>query len=241
MKKIYMSILAVIMAGVMTSTGLAQSEDQLKTERIYASYMMAIGRMPNSGEVTYWKGRGNLTVAQLVEFHRQYLSGDQNSKRAMIIKAFKNSYGRNPVQSEINTNMAQNLTYYEWMNNHLQWLRKSSTDYVNTLKNAYRAVMRREPNNQEISYWRSQPVMSYMILAAALEQWKATNGNAAKTSGGNTIGGSSSFVDQYKISEKTANETNQLIGAAGGNVIAPGGGNVVPGGGGNVVAAGGMN
>jgi len=241
MKRIGKLMLAVIMIATSALSSKAQTEDQLKTERIGASYMIAMGRMANSGEITYWKSQGNLSVAQLVEKHRAYLSGDKASKRTMIIKAFKNAYGRVPTESEVATNMNQNMTYAEWMNNHLAWLNKSSADYVNVIKNSYKTVFGREPNTAEINYWKTQPVMSHMILAACHEDWKRRNGNAAKTSGSNTIGTSSSYVDLLKVGATVAGEASKIIGSAVGNVIAPGGGNVVSGGGGNVVAAGGMN
>lgn len=237
-KRMYKLIVAVLLVTMISAT--AQSQD-VKTERITVAYMIAMGRKPSSGELNYWKGQGDLTTAQLVEKHRQYLSGDNASKRTMIIKAFKNSYGRNPTESEISTNMNQNMTYAEWMNNHLSWLRKSSGDYVNVIKNSYKTVFGREPNTGELNFWKSQPVMSYMILAACHEDWKRKNGNNAKTSGSNTIGTSSSYLDLFKVGNQVANEASKLIGPAGGNVIAPGGGNVVSSGGGNVVAAGGGN
>jgi hypothetical protein len=238
MKRMYKFMIAMIIVTMVSAT--AQSQD-VKTERITVAYMIAMGRKPSSGELNYWKGQGNLSVEQLVENHRQYLAGDKASKRAMIIKAFKNSYGRNPSESEIATNMNQNMTYAQWMNNHLAWLKKSSGDYVNVIKNSYKTVFGREPNTGELNFWKSQPVMSHMILAACHEDWKRKNGNTAKTSGANTIGTSSSYVDLFKVGNEVANEASKLIGPAGGNVIAPGGGNVVSSGGGNVVAAGGMN
>lgn len=236
--KMYKLLIAVLLVTMVSVT--AQSQD-VKTERITVAYMIAMGRKPNTGELNYWKGQGNLTVSQLVENHRQYLAGDKASKRTMIIKAFKNSYGRNPTESEISTNMNQNMTYAEWMNNHLAWLKKSSSDYVNVIKNSYKTVFGREPNSGELNFWKSQPVMSHMILAACHEDWKRKNPNAAKTSGSNTVGSSSSYLEFAKVGSQVANEASGLIGPAAGNVIAPGSGNVIAPGGGNVVAAGGMN
>jgi hypothetical protein len=238
MKRMYKLIIAVLLITMISTT--AQSQD-VKTERITVAYMIAMGRKPSSGELSYWKGQGDLTTAQLVEKHRQYLSGDKASKRTMIIKAFKNAYGRNPTESEISTNMNQNMTYAEWMNNHLSWLKKSSGDYVNVIKNSYKTVFGREPNTGELNFWKSQPVMSHMILAACHEDWKRKNPSAAKTSGSNTVGASSSYLDFAKVGSQVANEASGIIGSAVGNVIAPGSGNVIAPGGGNVVAAGGMN
>ncbi len=238
MKRMYKFMIAMVIMTMVTAT--AQSQD-VKTERITVAYMIAMGRKPSSAELNYWKGQGNLTVEQLVENHRQYLAGDKASKRTMIIKAFKNAYGRNPTESEINTNMNQNMTYVQWMNNHLAWLKKSSSDYVNVIKNSYKTVFGREPNAAEINFWKSQPVMSHMILAACHEDWKRKNGNTAKTNGSNTIGSSSSYLELAFVGSQVAKEASSLIGPAGGNVIAPGGGNVVSAGGANVVAAGGGN
>lgn len=241
MKHLYRSLFALVCSVLLITGVLAQNADQLKTERINASYLIAMGRKPNSGEITHWKKQGDLTVAQLVEHHRNYLAGDANMKRSLIIQAFKNSYGRAPIESEIKTNMTQKMTYAEWMINHINWLKKSTTDYTDVIKRAFKAVMGRDPQQAEINYYKSQPVMSYMVMAATLEDWKRQNGNKAKTSGTLTIGASSSYLSYVGVSATVASEASNIIGQASGNVIAAGGGNAVSAGGANVVAAGGGN
>ncbi len=241
MKHLYRVLFALVCSALLVTGVIAQNADQLKTDRINASYLIAMGRKPNSGEITHWKKQGDLTVAQLVENHRNYLAGDANMKRALIIQAFKNSYGRDPIESEIKTNMTQKMTYAEWMTNHINWLKKSTTDYTDVIKRAYKAVMGRDPQQAEINYYRSQPVMSYMVMAATLEEWKRQNGTKAKTSGSLTIGSTSSYISHVGVSATVAKEASNLIGQASGNVIAPGAGNAISPSGGNVVAAGGMN
>lgn len=214
-----------------------------KTEKIQASYMLAFGRKANQNELNYWLSQPDKTVAAHLDNHRQFANSDKGTKRALIIKSYKDILGRAPSENEIKYWMNGNNLYFELTKNHIQWLAANPAEYENVIKRSYQYVLGRQPETAEINYWKSQGTLSYVVLLSCHEEWKKTNGQTAKkTSGSSSISTTGSMLQTIPISANVANEVKIATGITnGGNVIAPGGGNVIAPGGGNVVAAGGLN
>lgn len=224
-------------------TLLAQNSSA-QSERIQSSYLLAFGRAPNSGELNYWLGQGQRSIADLIALHRNYLSRDAGNHRAAITRAYVDAMGRNPSTGEINYWMQGTDTYAQLMKNHMQWLAGNPAEYANVIRRSYQFVLGRQPNAGELAYWQSQGVLSYVVLVGCHEQWRQQNGSRAQTSGQPMVAARSSFLVTVPVSPAIANEARMaagIVAAGGGNIVAAGGGNIVAAGGGNIVAAGGGN
>jgi hypothetical protein len=241
MRKLHKFLFAAGIAALVSTSVFAQSADELKRQSIQASYLLALGKKPTAAELNYWMSQtinGDM-LKTLYENHRNWLQGNPEVKKDMIRRSFKNSYGRNPNDNEVNTNMQLNWTYTDWMNNHTAWLKKSSNDYEKAIQFAFQNVMGRYPTSSELSFWKGKGAMAYYVVASCVEQCK-NSGNSSNCNS-NVFGTSTRFADAINVAPKVAASANNLIGQAGGNVVAPGGANVVSAGGANVVAAGGLN
>lgn len=229
---------ALVTLGATAFTARASEQ----TERIQASYLLAFGRPPSSGEINYWSQQGRLSVTDLVNRHRSYLRSDAATKRATIVKSYQDALGRNPTEAEIRYWSQGNNTYTELMKNHVQWLAGNPGEYEAVIKRSYHRVLNRAPSAAEVSYWKHQGTHSYAVLVGCHEQWKRQT--QSKTSGNLQLASNSSLLTTVNVSPSVAAEARSaagVIAAGGGNVIAAGGGNVIAAGGGNVIAAGGGN
>jgi len=221
-----------------------KSLEKEKTERIQASYLLAFGRKATQSELNYWLSQPDKSIAEHLANHRRFANSDKSTKKALIIKSYKDIIGREPTSGEIDYWMGRDVLYVDLTKNHVQWLNGNPAEYENVIKRSYQTVLNRQPDASEINYWKTQGTLSYVVLVSCHEEWKKANGQTAKkTSGSNTISSNSSSLQTYPISDKVANEVRLAAGINnnGGNVIAAGGGNVIAAGGGNVVAAGGLN
>lgn len=231
-------LLSICTLGLLVGTTRASEQ----TERIQASYLLAFGRAPSSGEIAYWSKQGPLSVPALVARHRQYLQQDAGTKRATIIRSYEDALGRRPTEGEISYWSRGNNTYTELVKNHVQWLSGNPGEYVNVIRRSYLRVLHRQPSPAEINYWRHQGTLSYVVLVGCHEEWKRSN--RTKTSGTLELAPHSGLLTTISVSPTVAAEARSaagVIAAGGGNVIAAGGGNVIAAGGGNVIAAGGGN
>ena len=241
MRKIRKLFFAASIAALFSSSVFGQSEADIKKQCIQASYLLALGKKATQAEENYWMSQsisGDM-LKTLYENHRNWLQGNAEVKKEMIRRSFKSSYGRTPTDNEVNTNMKQNWTYTDWMNNHNAWLKKTPSDYEAAIKFAYQNVMGRQPSSGEISFWKGKGAMAYYVVASCVEQCKKSG--SSSNCANNAMSSSTRFADAIDVAPRVAASANSLIGAAAGNVIAPGGGNVVSAGGANVVAAGGLN
>ena len=239
MRNCFRLMIALFCVALLPYQNFAQS-NQEKKEKIQASYMLAFGRQPDNGELSYWLSQPDKSVLQHLQNHRQYASSEKSFKRSLIIKSYKDALGRTPNENEINYWINGTDLYIDLAQKHVQYLSSSLAEYEAVIKRSYQYALNRQPSTAEISYWKSQGTFSYMILVGCHEIWRKANGQAQKTSGGNVIAPTPSLI-VIPVSNKIATETKAAINMSGGGVIAAGGGNVVAAGGGNVVAAGGMN
>lgn len=260
MKKI---LTALVLSVVFTTAGFADAVSQ----RIQASYLIVFGRGASADEVAYWRQQNPRSVGDLVTGHRQYLSRDANTHRAMIRRSYIDGLGREPNEGEYQHWMKGNDTYTQLMKNHVSWLSGNPGEYEAVIKRAYRFVFNRAASGAEIQYWRSQGTLSYAMLVAAHDTWRKANPATPKTSGTARIAGDSPFLASVVVSSAVTaeirasgligNDGSTLVAAGGGNLVAAGGGNLVgndgasligndgstlvAAGGGNLVAAGGGN
>ncbi|WP_316787178.1 hypothetical protein [Pedobacter frigiditerrae] len=239
MKKLIISMLCLVSLTTMALRVSAQN-----TERVQASYLLAFGRLPSSGELTYWNGQGQKSVQWLVDNHKGYIKSNQGTiGKEIIVKSYVDALGYRPSQSEINYHAAFNRTYTEMMSNHLVYVKGVPSEYEKVIKRSYQTVFGRQPNAGELSYWKSQGLFSYMILVSCHQDWK--NKNSSGQSQKMAIATNAPFLVTATVSQSVMNETKTtfagLVSPGGGNMVAAGGGNMVAAGGGNMVAAGGGN
>lgn len=244
MKKVYTGLVVALFTAIaifpLRST--AQISQQEKKERIQASYMLAFGRAPQQGELNHWMSQIDQTIPQLLSNHRQYAAAEKSFKRALVIKSYNDALGRNPNEDEIRYWTSGNDVYVDLTNKHVQWLAANTGEYEKVIKRSYQFALNRQPDASELNYWKGQGTLSYIVLVGCHEQWKRTNGQTAKKTGGSSSLSSSAAVQTVNLSSKIASEAKSAAGInVGGNVISAGGGNVVSAGGLNVIAVGGGN
>jgi len=239
-KKVILSLLVLFIGA---GSVYAQTEQE---QRIQASYMLAFGRQPNSGELTYWKSQGNKSISELINNHKGYLKQDAATQRNTINKAYADAMGRNASESEISYWKSGNDTYTTLMKNHVSWLANNPAEYEKVIKRSYQFVFGRPATAAEVNYWKGQPKVSYILLVAYHQDYKKRN--QASQSSGLNVRNAGSLVSvplsaniAAEASAATGLSKNNVVAAGGDNLIAPSGGYVVAAGGANVVAAGGLN
>lgn len=236
MKKIKLLLLFLSLA---VGTVMAQS-----TERIQASYLVALGRVPNSGEIAYWRGQGNLSVQQLIDRHKKYIGEDRGTRESIIRKSYVDVLGYNPSPDEVKYHSQFNRTYAQMVNEHIEYAKRYGHIHDNIIKNSYQLAFRRQPNDGELRYWKQFGVISYSYLVSMHEEYKKANNYPS-----NRVLPMNSSVSFAPVSASVLSETRfafgelvgHMVAAGGGNMVAAGGGNMVAAGGGNMVAAGGGN
>ena len=239
MKKISIAFLLGILICSFTIKSFAQQD-----QRIHAAYMLAFGRDASQGEVNYWLTRGNLSIAQLIEFNRQGLSQYPDLHRQTIIQAYIDAFGRNPKQDELNTWMKTRDTYTEIMKSHIAYLVAGYGDeYTNVIKRSYQYVFGRQPNSGELNYWKGQPVYSYVMLVGQHQDYQRRN--IAKESSANQVNlNNSPSLVTVSLSPAIGAEASRaagLVSQGGGNLVSQGAGNLITNDGGSLVAAGAGN
>ena len=238
-----LSLVSLVVATVFAPALKAQVSTPMR-ERIEASYIIAFGREPSSGEIAYWARQNPSSVAALVANHRNYLSRDAGTHRATIIRAYDDALGRNPTPGEIAYWFRGNDTYEQLMHNHIAWLGGNPGQYDLVIRRSYMHVFHRQPSSGELAYWKRQGVLSYVMLVACHEDWERRNGGRMRMGGALVMSPNTPGLVTVQLAPQIANEARAAAGvipAGGGNVIAAGGGNVIAAGGGNVIAAGGGN
>ncbi len=202
-------------------------------ERIKASYMLAFGRAPFPSELNYWLGRGNLTIAQLIDFHRQGFIEIPVLHKETILNSYNDALGRKPSEDELKYWMNDTATYLELMSNHLQLLKLNNWENERVIKLSYLKIFHREPGVEEMNLWKKRGVAGFFFLEGYLEIYKKKN----QMEGGNveivnikdflfasTISLSPSVASEaMKIISKTKNPVvTRTISQHGGSIIAAG-------------------
>lgn len=213
-------------------------------ERINAGYIIAFGRLASSAELTYWNAQGNLSVQKIVELHKNYIKSNPGSAgREVIIKSYLDGLGYLPTAAEIQYHTKFGRTYAEMVTAHMNYITTYPSEYEKIIKRSYQTILLRQPNINEINYWKSQGVICYAMLINCHQDWK--NRNATGQSQRIAVASNAPFIISAPVSAAVLAETkqafNSLVSPGGGNMVAAGGGNMVAAGGGNMVAAGGGN
>lgn len=217
----------------------AQTEQE---QRIKASFILAFGTTATQQEVDYWKTRSNLSISQLIEFHRQGFASYPNLHKQTIAHSYADALGRSPTIIEVENQMKNNLTYTELMKNHMTLLQQpGNTEYVESIKRSYTEVLNRQPSQAEIDSWKGQGIIANYLLKAYHNDYKnqTTKGNKVKVYGSPyAIGVSVSAAIAREATGIILGNASALAGNNVGAILAAGAGNLVNQDGASIVAAG---
>lgn len=135
---------------------------QIKQERIKASYLLAIGRLPTDAELTWWGQQNDYTVAQLVEAHRTYMNTtNKNSKADPIKQTYNIVFGRDPQPAEIEYWKGRNETCWEMIPQHVNYLNQNKFLYDDVINRAYNLMFNKAPNAAQLNRWKGEQIRSY--------------------------------------------------------------------------------
>jgi hypothetical protein len=197
--RLHFTSLALAVTFALSSlTAFAQSSAQ--TERVATSFVLALGRVPTAAEIVDAEKLGHLSISELVAKHRQHLQSDPALKRATVIKAWKDAFGREPSESEIADSTSGNATYTELMQRHIQYLKKDPAEYEKVMERAYRLVIRRGVYPGEIEYWKKRETLSYALLVGCVEDWGRRNApGLMETAGTPTVSVNSNYLETVRL------------------------------------------
>ena len=220
-----------------------------QVERIGASFVLALGRVPTAEETTQWGGAAPLSLADLIARHRNRLEATPAEQRTVIERANRDAFGVASGAAGTGGPSATG-TYADVVKGHVRWLDAHPDDYQQVVQRAYRAVLARDAHPIEVDYWRKRPVTSFALLAACLDDWALRNRpGLMATAGVPAVSINSRYLAAVRLSAVVAAEAREVAGlaAAGGpslaaasgrHVVAPGAGEIVSAGGIHFTAAG---
>ncbi len=192
-----------------TPPTLAQSPQH--EERLAASFVLALGRTATPAELEQWSKQEPGAVGDLLVRHRQKLQTDPDLERLVVAKATLDALGRAPAEGD-----APGLsggTYTDAVRLHLKRLAEQPAEYEATLQRAYRAVLKRNAYSVEIDYWKRQPVVSYALLAACIEDWARRNQpGLMATAGVAAASVNSPYLATVRLSQAVAMEARRATG-----------------------------
>ena len=187
----------------------AQLSAQEKKERVQASYMIVIGKPPIPGELDHWTKQADLSISQLVDYHKQYIPQDMTFHRNLIIKSYVDALGRRPSEDEIKYWATGVDTYTDLMKKHITWLTGNPAEYEKTLIRSYKHILKRVPFGDELTWWKQQGVYSYVALCGCHSDWLGRSMKGVK----NTISSlASSFMQIVPLGSKVAGEVKSFMG-----------------------------
>jgi hypothetical protein len=243
----------VLIASVVLFATTAFPQSNAQTERIGASFVLALGRVPSVDEIAQFEKQGALAISVMVARHREQLKNDAALQRSTAIKAWKDAFGREPTESEIARSLTGNRTYTELMQGHIQSLSGSPAEYEKVMDRAYRLVIRRGVYPGEIAYWKKRDTLPFALLVGCVEDWGRRNApGLMETAGTATVSVNSNYLETIRLSpavaaearaavELSASGSADFLSASGRNLVAAGAGNLVTGGRIHFAAAGGSN
>ena len=225
--------ICILLLSTCFSSLYAQTEQE---QRIHSSYILTFGIDGTPAEIAYWKTRGNLSIAQLIAFHKQGFTQNVNMHKQSITRAFGDALGRFPSTEELNAWMTTTDTYTDIVKQNVNYLIRNNDAQTTMIKQAYKVVLNRKPTDNELGWAIVSGGLSYSFWLAYLRDPRR-NGNTFNTA-------NSPSLITYSVSPVVAAEARSaagLVASGGGNLVASGGGNLVASGGGNLVASGGGN
>jgi len=239
----------LLFSGIGCPAASALAQSSVQEERIAASFVLALGRTPAPVEVAQWEKEGPLPLAELVGRHRRHLQADAVAGSSVTVKAGEDAFGSWPIDVPGDT-APGGATYVDLVRLHLRWLAEHPADYEQVLHRAYRKVLQRDAYSVEIEYWKRQPVLSFALLCACVEDWARRNQpGLMATTGVAALSVNSAYLNAVRLSPSVAMEARAVAGlpparnralaaAAGRVVVAAGVEHLVSVGGIHFVAAG---
>lgn len=233
-------ITAISLASVLILTFFTMdSTAQTKDEVIKASYFVAFGRYPNSGELNYWRSNvGSRSIQEMVNLHKNFIKSNQYEREQTIKRSYMDAFGWQPSADEVRYWSGQHRTYADLVSNHVNnWLNVYRDKKEQVIRQSYYKAFGRAATAAEVKFWMGQRTFSFVQLVAMHTTYIQENRNPS------SIMKIAPNLNKNGISTDrlTSAATNGVISAGGGNVISAGGGNIIAAGGGNVISAGGGN
>ncbi len=240
-------VLPLLLLGLGVSAGAsAEPADRQTDGRVAASFLVALGRLPDAEERADWSnGAEKPAMTDLLRRHRERLQQDATLQERIAAKARRDVYG-DTTDARGAVRLPATATYYERAQAHLETLRRDPAAYEAVIRRAYPLVIGREVYPEEIAYWKKYDALPYVLLAAAIENWARRNQPGLMvTAGTPTISEHSLYLDAVGVSPAVAAELRTelrlpvpLSGAGDRNLIAPGASQLITNGHRHVVAAG---
>ena len=203
------------------------------TERLSASFFLALGRAPTTAELRNWEPYAGERMADLFARHRQQLAATESERLGVAARAWRDALGREPG-SRGPAELAAAGTYAEQVERLRRTLVERDEQYRAVLDRAYRRVIGRGPFVEELDYWRQHAALPYAALVGCLENWARRNApGLTVTSGVPAICVNSGFLTTLRLSPAVAAEVRVAAGfsttadpalaiARGHNVVMPG-------------------
>jgi hypothetical protein len=229
LRLLYLCLVAILAA----PNAIAYGQPAAQEERVAASFVLALGRVPSASELEGWTKQGPLSLADLIARHRDQLRADAAGARAVAARAGYDAFGRAPAEEEL-AGLAGGGIYADLMKRHIQWLAVHPADYEQVLNRAYRLLLRRDTYSIEVEYWRRQPALPFALVAACIEDWARRNQpGLMATTGAAAVSINSACLSTVRLSPGVAAEARMAAGlgrpadaaraaAIGATVIAPG-------------------
>ena len=193
---------------------VAVAQPAAQQERVAASFVLALGRTPTSGELEQWAKQEPLPLADLVARHRGQLQSDPAAQQAVIAKASQDAFGRAPGEDGV-TGVPGGGPYAEVVQRHLRWLAEHPDVYERVMNRAYRLVLRRDAYSIEADYWKRQPALSFALLAGCIDDWARRNQpGLMATAGSASVSVNSAYLVTVRLSPAVAAEARAASGMA---------------------------
>ena len=161
---------------IVFSSYCVKGQDDEKTQRIKASYILAFGQLPSAAEVNNWYPQSySNSMAALMAQHKAFIKSGGYKKEA-IINAYKDAYGLTlkETDGEYIAYSYYNWTYTDVMNNIVGWFKNHPADYEKVINNAFKYVYNRKPSTLEMDKWKNNSQKySYAMMVGYLQTKKS--------------------------------------------------------------------
>jgi hypothetical protein len=182
-------------------------------EHVFASFVLARGRLPSNVEVEQWIAGASRGLTDLMTRHRQQLQGDATEQQAVRNAAERDAFGHRTGTGERAPAGRPAETYTELMQRHLERLRRDPDEYQQVVQRAYQLVLRRGAYDLEFAYWKKHDTLSYLLLVGCIEDWARRNQPGLMvTAGTPTISANSRFLTTFRLSAPVAAEARAVLG-----------------------------
>jgi len=221
-------VFSLLAAGVSCATATAS----VQSERVDASFVLALGRAPYPAEAATWTQAGERPVSALLAAHAENLRDNPAARGPVFGRAFVDTFGREPTAAEAGPAAEHAFTYTDWMEQNLAALAGDSDRYAAVIQRAYKFVINRDAYDEEIAYWRERGTLPYLMLVACVEDWARRNQPGLMvTAGDPVVSINCEFLATARLSPAVAAEAREAAGIAasdtdGGNLLAVGAGAV---------------